>query len=129
MMQVCSVRVALCFMLVACAGTIEDPSGATDPGGSTAGGGSGSGGGRQDPPLPPHDSIASSRSGVRRLSKEEIRQTVKDLLRIDPGDFLYGWPNDHGAFDTNYADASPSDTLLDAIKAMADGVADKVIHN
>src|SRR5262245_27189172 len=55
------------------------------------------------PGLPPDQ--LPTRTGIRRLTKSEVRTTIQDLVGIDPNTmsvFKNGWPEDSQPFDTYY---------------------------
>src|SRR5262245_34048192 len=74
------------------------------------------------------------RSALQRLSKQELRNTVTDLLFGDPAaaaalENLGLWPEDSKPFDNDYTQQIPSGPLVDAAKAIAEDVAAAVLRS
>jgi hypothetical protein len=73
------------------------------------------------------------RLATRRLAKTELRQTVIDLVGVDPqtdlAAFPDDWPeaNDVFAFDSRYALQHPSAALLEAAQSLAESVAERAV--
>ncbi|MBT8470746.1 MAG: DUF1592 domain-containing protein [Deltaproteobacteria bacterium] len=83
---------------------------------------SGAAGPRVPPGVNPlTDAAGLGPSGARRLTRDEYRQTLSDLLQIDPGADIELLPaDDRTPFDNDYTTQLPSRSLVDAIKAIAD---------
>jgi hypothetical protein len=100
----------------ACTGDIEPLDGRAAPGGPTS---------PNEPPdvvIPPGD-VQPARTGIRRLTKNEYRQTLMDLVGVDPTPHMYGWPSDGAPFDTDYPSQLADGVLIDAAKTVASAVA------
>lgn len=86
-----------------------------------------------DPPgpgAPPQlEPRAYGPTDVRRLSREELRQTILDLLGVDVHDKLDLLPVDPVStpFDNNARDQVPSAALLEGTSAVADAAAERVL--
>jgi hypothetical protein len=79
------------------------------------------------PPISASEPIV--RTGVRRLSVTELRNTMLDLVGVDPNAFLYGWPADPKPFDNNTLSQIPSEVLIEAMSTVADSVARLVAND
>src|SRR5262245_55997283 len=76
---------------VSCVGTIDNGS----PSSSDAMGPPGESTTTNDPK--PADAIIYTQTSIRRLSKNEVRNTIVDLVGVDPNDFSEfktGWPDE-----------------------------------
>jgi hypothetical protein len=73
------------------------------------------------------------RTAIRRLSKTELRQTLRDLLGIDLGAEVDKFPEDYGeanavfAFDNDYGLQQPSSALIEAARNLAQVAADQLL--
>src|SRR5262245_21960220 len=79
---------------------------------------------------PPANAVASHlRAGMRRLTKAELRSTIKDLLNVDPIDDLPLLPEDHSSnetpFDNDYTQQTIDSRYVGAIATIAENVAHK----
>ncbi len=104
---------------VACVGVIEDPAeiAAGDPMAKGPGGTATDG------------APIYQRSGLRRLTQNELRSTIKDLTGVDPIANIGLLPDDSTPFDNDYTDQYPSGRLVAAAKTMAESVAAKVVDD
>ncbi len=109
------------------------PQGEDDAGGSARVPSDGQGG--AVPPAAPGSLLAAPNaygaSGVRRLSREELAQTIQDLTGVDVRDRLDVMPVDPVStpFDNNYLDQVPSAALLEGARQLADTAAARVLAN
>src|SRR5262245_39906179 len=125
------IRVLILVAATSCVGAIDD---AGSPGGGerfppVAGMTGGTGGSRGM-----SSGTSYQRSAARRLTKGEIRDTIKALLDVDPSADMDGWPQDSipresAPFDNVYHLQAPSPALVQAAKSVAEGVARSVVSD
>jgi hypothetical protein len=86
----------------------------------------------QDPPPAAtevrHVSMPEVASSVRRLSRQELRTTLQDLLGTDPGADIELLPADSGSsFDTEAAGQAPSAALVEGLKLVGKRAAERLV--
>jgi hypothetical protein len=109
--------------------------------GDAAGGNGGPGGGGPETPAgavpgpPAGEDRVFFASGIRRLSKGELRGTLSEILGIDLGAELANFPEDFSeagdvfAFDNRYAQQEPSAALIEAARNLADVAGARVLSD
>ncbi len=106
-------------------GGLPGGSAATGPGGAATGPGAGSGVSAEVP----SDPRAFGGSGLRRLSRQEFRDTVKDLLGVDLIADIDLLTQDATStfFDNDYTAQVASPALVEGLKAVGERIAAKVV--
>jgi hypothetical protein len=110
----------LVLVLVSCRGTIEESSGeGSTPGAHPGSGGTGPGGG----PTPglAEDPYAIGPSGLRRLTRTEYDNALRDLLGDPSRPGFARLPEDvNDPFDNNYKDQLASGALIESLETLAE---------
>ncbi len=118
-------RLALVVSCAACVGTIDGSHGVVD---SEQGVGGQGGGMLPGTPPPAGTSLVAGRAALRRLTENELRNTLKDLLGTDPGVDLDVWPEDaRTPFDNDYTTQFGSRAVVEAAKSIAEKAAIRLL--
>ena len=108
---------------IGCTGIASAP-GTEAPGGGGSGPGAASVGGSLSTP----DGLGPI--GARRLTREELRLAVVDLLGVDPQADLELLPvDDETPFDNDYTTQQPSAALVSGLNSFAESVADRLVND